>query len=75
MVTEVYSHIIDEDRRKNAELFEEAFYGRKNLNPLINEQVEKKTVEVPEGIDPEMLAKVLGNQEMVALLVSMAQTI
>ena len=25
MVTDVYSHIIDDDRRKNAELFEEAF--------------------------------------------------
>ena len=75
MVTDVYSHIIDEDRRKNAELFEEAFYGRKNLNPQINEQVEKKTVEVPEGIDPEMLAKVLGNPEMVALLKAMTRTI
>ena len=29
MVTDVYSHIIDEDRRRNAELFEEAFYGKK----------------------------------------------
>ena len=31
MVTDVYSHIIDEDRKKNAERFEEAFYGKKNL--------------------------------------------
>ena len=29
MVTDVYSHIIDDDRRKNAELFEEAFYEKK----------------------------------------------
>ena len=27
MVTDVYSHIIDDDRRKNAELFEQAFYS------------------------------------------------
>ena len=33
MVTDVYSHILDDDRRKNAELFEEAFYEKKNLNP------------------------------------------
>ena len=33
MVTDVYSHIIDEDRKRNAALFEEAFYGKKNLNP------------------------------------------
>ena len=35
MVTDVYSHIIDEDRRRNAELFEEAFYEKKNLLDLI----------------------------------------
>lgn len=29
MVTDVYSHILDEDRKKNAELFEEAFYEKK----------------------------------------------
>lgn len=28
MVTDVYSHIIDEDRKKNAELFEDAFYKK-----------------------------------------------
>ena len=39
MVTDVYSHIIDEDRRKNAELFENAFYERQNLNPHINDSL------------------------------------
>lgn len=29
MVTDVYSHILDDDRRKNAELFEEAFYEKR----------------------------------------------
>ena len=33
MVTDVYAHILDDDRRKNAELFEEAFYEKKNLDP------------------------------------------
>lgn len=33
-----------------------------------------KTVSVPEGIDAEVLAKVLGNPEMVALLYSLAKT-
>ena len=33
MVTDVYSYILDDDRRKNAELFEEAFYEKKNLDP------------------------------------------
>ena len=34
MVTDVYSHIIDDDRRKNAELFEEAFYEKKDLDQI-----------------------------------------
>ena len=74
MVTDVYSHIIDEDRRKNAELLEDAFYGKKNLNPQIDGGANANTVSAPEGIDAEVLAKVLGNPEMVALLSSLAKT-
>ena len=33
MVTEVYGHILDEDRKKNAQLIEDAFYKKENLNP------------------------------------------
>ena len=33
MVTEVYGHIIDEDRRKNAERMKNVFYNKENLNP------------------------------------------
>ena len=40
MVTEVYGHILDEDRRKNAELMENAFYNKENLNPQMKEQDE-----------------------------------
>ena len=32
MVTEVYGHIIDEDRRKNAERREHAFYNSRDEN-------------------------------------------
>lgn len=76
MVTDVYSHIIDEDRRKNAELFEEAFYGKQNLNPQMrgDEHNPGNTVKVPEGVDPEVLAKVLSNPEMMTLLTSLAKT-
>ena len=59
MVTDVYSHIIDEDRRKNAELFEEAFYKRKNLNPNVygihSQEPAPPKVTVPENIDPVLL--------------------
>ena len=30
MVTDVYSHILDDDRRINAQRFEEAFYRKEN---------------------------------------------
>jgi len=72
MVTDVYSHIIDEDRRKNAELFEDAFYGKKNLNPDIREgMTEKKenVLKVPEGVDPQ----VLENPEMMQLLAALVK--
>ena len=76
MVTDVYSHIIDEDRRKNAELFEEAFYKRKNLNPnaygIYSQEPTPPKVTVPENIDPVLLQKVLSNPEMAALVNALA---
>lgn len=59
MVTEVYGHIIDEDRRKNAELMENAFYKKMmNINPQMRGQGgDSKTVAVPDGVDAELLRK------------------
>jgi len=71
----VYSHIIDEDRRKNAELFEEAFYNKKNLNPQIHDGASGKSMELPEGVDAEALMKVLANPETAALLAALAKSI
>lgn len=76
MVTEVYGHIIDEDRRKNAQLLEDAFYNKENLNPDIHAQKEEENkIAVPDGVDAELLMKVLSNPEMAALLTSLAKTI
>ena len=77
MVTEVYGHIIDEYRRKNAERMEQAFYNRKNLSPDIHDKdkQEEQKVTVPAGVDAELLMKVLGNPEMAALIASLAKTI
>lgn len=69
MVTEVYGHILDEDRRKNA------FYNKKNLNPQMKAQDKgSSTITVPGGVDVELLMKVLGNPEMATLLTSLAKT-
>lgn len=75
MVTDVYSHIIDDDRRKNAEMFEDAFYGKKDLDPQLRKNEEGENVlTIPDSVDAEMLAKVLANPEMAALLTSLAKT-
>ena len=79
MVTEVYSHILDEDRRKNAQLIEDAFYNKKNINTDMKEQMgeskdNENKVTIPEGVDMNLLMKVLGNPEMTALLTSHAKT-
>ena len=75
MVTEVYGHIIDEDRRKNAEMMENVFYNKENLNPQMrDDKGESKKIEVPDGVYAELLMKVLANPEMAALLNSLAKT-
>ena len=74
MVTDVYSHILDDDRRKNAEIFEEAFYEKKNLDPQMHVQQENNNATVADEVDSELLAKVLANPEMRALLNSLAKT-
>ena len=67
--------IATEDRRKNAELIESAFYNKENLSPNMHGQEPKsKTVSVPDGVDAELLMKVLENPEMAALLTSLAKT-
>ena len=80
MVTDVYSHILDEDRKRNAELFEEAFYQRKDTDPVPSagtagvSPAGRNVMEVPEGVDQELLMKVLGNPEMAALLSALAKS-
>ena len=77
MVTDQYSHILDENRKTNAQLFEEAFYSGRGAETVQKPEPEKKAepAPTPEGIDPAMLAKVLSNPEMAALLKALAKSI
>ena len=63
MVTEVYSHILDDDRQHNAELFEETFYSGKT---------EDKKGAAPGGVgqssDMEAIMRILKNPEAAKLL-------
>ena len=50
--------------RKNTELFEKAFYEKKNLDSQMHVQQENNIIIVADEVDPELLAKVLENPEM-----------
>lgn len=57
---------------------EDAFYNRENLNPQMkggDVDQTANTVAVPEGVDAELLMKVLRNPEMAALLTSLAKSL
>ena len=78
MVTDQYSHILDDDRKANTELFENAFYSGKVTATEVEEaEPEEPAAEaaVPAGVDPELMMKLLANPEMAALLKTLAQTI
>lgn len=47
MITDVYAHILDEDRKINAQRFEESFYSQQMGNPL-------RDVKAPEETNPEL---------------------
>ena len=71
MVADVYSHIIDDDRRLNAERMEAAFYSGRQATP---EPVQSAATE-SSADDKELLLKLLQNPEMAALLKSLAKTL
>lgn len=108
MVANVYSHIIDDDRRYNAQQFDEQFYKAKALPPeyrgktipmpkfetvkdlpdpmaITEEKMEKEEEpmqEVPAEEDKdtsdgnaELIAKLLANPEMAALLKTLAKSL
>lgn len=73
MVTDQYSHILDENRRTNAELIEKAFYAGKGSEPEGPADSKEKTDEAAEPerqevMSPEKLAKLLTNPEVMNML-------
>ena len=80
MVTDVYSHILDDDRKKNARLFEETFYSGKGKTP----DVSVGSSGSADGPDPvpdtadeslKILGKLLSNPETANLLKTLAAAI
>ena len=68
-------HILDEDRQEKMQNYlKKPFHEKKNLDPQMHPNTAENTVAVPKGVDAELLAKVLSNPEMAALLTSLAKT-
>lgn len=76
MVTDQYSHILDDDRKNNAALFEKAFYSGKGSDSIESPaETGSEAKAAPSGVDPDLLAKILSNPEMAALLTSLAKSL
>ncbi len=74
MVTDQYSHILDENRRTNAQLIEKAFYDGHGEEPVsIGMQNAAAEMIAASGIDTAQLAKVLNNPELMKMLQLLAK--
>ena len=67
----LYSHIIDDDRRLNAERLEAAFYSGRTATP----EPVQKVPEVTQDDDTALLMRLLQNPEMSALLKTLAKNL
>ena len=70
-MTDQYSHILDENRRINAELIEKAFYAGKSSEPDIPSDCKKtdeESTDEQETLDPTKLVKILSNPDVLNML-------
>ena len=70
MMADVYSHILNEDRRMNAQRFEETFYSPKKED---SGKEEEKAANSAQETNQELLMKLLAKPEMAALLKTLAK--
>ena len=76
MVTDVYSHVFEDDRVKNARLIEETFYsGRNGSTEAEPVDVKEPVPEQLEETDAEKLLKLLQKPEMAALVKTLASSL
>jgi len=76
MVTDLYAHILDDDRMLNAQRFEEEFYsGKYAETAAASEAARAINAAEKSGIDPVQLAKLLSDPAMATLIKSLAANI
>lgn len=71
MVTDQYSHIMDENRKNNAALFEQVFYRGK----VPDAQEAPPTVNPPSVIDSSLLKKISENPDLLKILSALADNL
>ena len=71
MVTDQYSHIIDENRKDNAKLFENAFYQGLSIEVAENRVNASSDSEIT--ADPKVIDQLLKNPELVNLLIQLSK--
>ena len=71
MVTDQYSHILDENRRENTQLFEDAFFGKKETaqSGKKQEPLPQQNAENTDSDNDDILKKLMANPEMKELVV------
>ena len=73
MVTQVYAHILDEDRKVNAQRFEAGFYAKPNLRG-VEQSLRSETAQQP-GLDAvQLLLQLQANPELAAVLKGLLNT-
>ena len=73
MVTQVYAHILDEDRKVNAQRFEAGFYAKPNLRE-VEQSLRSETAQQP-GLDAvQLLLQLQANPELAAVLKGLLNT-
>ena len=73
MVTRVYVHILDEDRKVNAQHFEAGIYAKPNLR-RVEQSLRSETAQQP-GLDAvQLLLQLQANPELAAVLKGLRNT-
>ena len=73
MVTQVYAHILDEDRKVNAQRFEAGFYAKPNLRGVEQSQ-RSETAQQPCLDAVQLLLQLQANPELAAVLKGLLNT-
>ena len=72
MITQIYAHILDEDRKVNAQKFETAFYANPDLRKVQAPKEESAAPEAPSAIDlVGIMAQLQKSPELAAALTTM----